>query len=286
MTSTTGISTGSVGQNAGASPGPGLGSASAGTGGSSSGDNTRDVAKDEARSVAQDAAESGKATAATAKEQAGQVAGEAANQARQLVDQARNELTSQGSAQKERATTGLRSLADELSGMGQGNQPQGIAGDLVRQASDQVRTAAEWLESHEPGDVLNEARSFARRRPGMFLLSAAAVGFLGGRLTRSLAEETKDNAEAEGASGTIGTTGTTGTVGTTGLTGSAAPLTGGVGFEERSPEAEYADPLGRPAGSLGDELPPESIDTPGYAIPPASDETRGVRGTGTQGGGL
>lgn len=171
--------------------------AAAGTGNPS--DNTRDVAKDEARGVAQDAAQSGRATAETAKQQAGQVANEATAQARQLIDQAREELTGQGAAQKERATTGLRSLAEELTGIVQGGgaEPSGLVGDLARQASDHVRSAADWLESHEPGDVVQEVRQFARRRPGTFLLSAAAVGFLGGRLTRGLADEVKDYAEAE-----------------------------------------------------------------------------------------
>jgi hypothetical protein len=44
---------------------------------------------------------------------------------------------------------------------------------------------AERLESGGLEGVLRDVSSYARRRPGMFLLSAAGVGFLAGRLTRA-----------------------------------------------------------------------------------------------------
>lgn len=233
---------------------------------------TRDVAKDEAKGVAQDAMQSGKQTAETAKEQAGEVASEAATQAKQLLSQARDELTTHGSAQKERATGGLRSLADELSGMIEGRGTQsGLAADLARQASDRARTAADWLESREPADVLDDVRSFARRRPGAFLLGAAVVGFFGGRMTRSLTEEARD----QSSSGSSGTYPATGGVGS-GLTGTGYAETG------------YAQTTGVPATPVGtagltgtSELsgtrtgyPDEAPGTPGYGIPPTGD-TRG-----------
>jgi len=39
------------------------------------------------------------------------------------------------------------------------------------------------LQNREPADLLEEVRSFARRKPGLFLLGAAAAGVLAGRLT-------------------------------------------------------------------------------------------------------
>ena len=44
--------------------------------------------------------------------------------------------------------------------------------------------------------MLSEVTSFARRKPGTFLAAAAAVGFLGGRLTRGLAAESGDGDSA------------------------------------------------------------------------------------------
>jgi ElaB/YqjD/DUF883 family membrane-anchored ribosome-binding protein len=156
---------------------------------------TRDVAKEEARGVAQDAVQSGKQTAETAKQQAGEVAGEAMSQARMLLDQTRDQVTQQGAAQQERAASGLRSLADELQGMisGQGVPQEGLATDLARQASERIRSVADQLENRQPGELLEEVRRFARRRPGAFLLGAAAIGFLGGRVTRGIADEARDD---------------------------------------------------------------------------------------------
>jgi hypothetical protein len=272
---------------------------------------SRDVAKDEARGVAQDAVQGGKQTADTAKQQANEVASEAASQARALLDQTREQLTSQGSAQKERATSGLRSLADELTSMvdGTGTQSQGIAGDLARQASERVRTVADWLESREPGDVLEDVRRFARQRPGVFLLSAAAVGFLGGRLTRSMAEEARDDSPSAVRTSTPTSystpplaTGQTGAglagseLGGTGLTGTGVT---GTGYAETGyAETGYAETTGVPATTGGvpgsgarttdnttmtgrttgptgtEEFLDEAPGTPGYGIPPVGD-TRG-----------
>lgn len=249
-----------------------------GTASGSGGSSTRDAAKQEAQGVAQDAAQSGRATAETAKQQASEVAGEVQNQTRQLLEQARDQLNSQGGEQKARATTGLRSLADELSGLVQGEgTSNGMVADLAREASDRVRTTADWLETHEPGDVLSEARQFARRRPGMFLLGAAAVGFLGGRVTRSLGDGVKEYAEAEQATGTSGP-----------QTGGRAPHAGGgvggSGYVEVSGPAEPVAPGTRsgPAASEGLELPDEAPGTPGYTVPPTTDDQRGVEGTGAQ----
>jgi hypothetical protein len=49
-----------------------------------------------------------------------------------------------------------------------------------------VDSLGRWLDSHGPDEVLDEVRSFARRRPGTFLLIAAGAGVVLGRLTRGL----------------------------------------------------------------------------------------------------
>jgi hypothetical protein len=167
------------------------------SGGSSGGSSaTRDVAKEEAKGVAQDAVQGGKQTAETAKQQAGEVAGEAKNQARALLDQTRQQLASQGNDQQQRAATGLRSVADEITSMinGQGGTG-GLASDLARQASERVQYAADWLESREPRDLLDEVQRFARRRPGMFLAAAGVLGFVGGRMTRGAVDEARDSSD-------------------------------------------------------------------------------------------
>ena len=179
------------------SSGAHVGGTSSGSGSTGSGSSsTRDVAKDEAKGVAQDAVQGGKQTAETAKQQAGEVASEAKNQARALFDQTRQQIASQGNDQQQRAAGGLRSVADEIQGMinGQGGTG-GVASDLARQLSDRVQTAADWLETREPRDLLDEVQRFARRRPGAFLAAAGVLGFIGGRLTRGAVDEARDSSD-------------------------------------------------------------------------------------------
>jgi hypothetical protein len=154
---------------------------------------TTDVAKDQAKSVAGDAKQSGQQVAETAKEQTREVAAEAKDQARQLYQQVRGEFGDQAATQHQRAAKGLRTLGDELGSMARGSEQSGVATDLARQASDRVNSLAGWLESREPGDLVSELTSFARRKPGTFLAAAAAVGFLGGRLTRGIAAESSSS---------------------------------------------------------------------------------------------
>ncbi len=173
-------------------------------------DSTRDVAADEARGVAGDVKSAGQQTAATAKDQATQVAGEAKVQARQVYDQAKQELDQQVKSQHQRAAGGLNALAEELTGLVQGNGSQeGMVHDLAQQASSRVREAAQWLELREPGDVLEEVRSFARRRPGAFLAAAAVTGLIGGRLTRGLADQAREDSSSPAAGRRMATTPTT-----------------------------------------------------------------------------
>ena len=49
------------------------------------------------------------------------------------------------------------------------------------------------MTSATRADLLEEARSLARQRPGTFLAIAAGVGVLAGRLSRSLIDESRDS---------------------------------------------------------------------------------------------
>jgi hypothetical protein len=150
----------------------------------SGGQSTTDVAKDEARNVGQTATQAGSQVASTAADQAKNVVQETQNQAKDLLDQGRSQLREQAGAQQQKAAEGLSSLAQQLRGMaeGSGGAP-GPARDLVQQASGKLEEFGGWLQSHEPAELLDEIRSFARRKPGTFLLGAAIAGVVAGRLT-------------------------------------------------------------------------------------------------------
>lgn len=144
------------------------------------------TARHEAGEVADTAKDAGAQVVQSAKEQVGEVTKEAGRQARDLLDELRIEATDQAAIQQQRAAGGLRSLADELSGMARRSEQDGPATDLARQAAGRLEDVAQWLEHRNPGDVLDEVRSFARRRPGAYLALAAGAGLLAGRLTRGL----------------------------------------------------------------------------------------------------
>ncbi len=150
------------------------------------GSSTKDVAKDQAATVKQGAADAGQHVAGVAKEQAGQVTAEAGAQVKQLAGQAQTQVREQAGAQQQKLVTGLRSLSGELGSMARNAEQPGIASDLAHQAAGHTDTVAGWLDGREPADVLREVSLFARRRPGTFLVIAAGMGFLGGRLTRGL----------------------------------------------------------------------------------------------------
>ena len=130
---------------------------------------------------------SSSSTTEVAKEQAGEVMDEARGQARTLLDRTRSEMGSQAASQQNRAAESLRSLSGELRSMADSRQEPGMATDLTQQAADKAGQLASWLQDREPGDLLDEVSSFARRRPGAFLALAAGAGVIAGRLTRSMA---------------------------------------------------------------------------------------------------
>ena len=145
------------------------------------------AAKDEAGQVGQTAAQAGGEVAQTGKEQAQNVVDEARQQARDLVGEARLQVRDKAGTQKGRAVDGLRSLADELDQMAQQGGQSGIATEVARQAAQRAHGLADHLDRHEPGQLLEQVRAYARRRPVAFLTGAAVLGVLAGRMTRGLA---------------------------------------------------------------------------------------------------
>jgi hypothetical protein len=146
---------------------------------------TKDVAVDEAKNVGQTAAQAGSQVASVATDQAKEVAYETQRQAKDLLDQGRTQVKEQVVTQQQKAGQSLSSLAQELRSLADGTSQgaPGPARDLLQQASSSVENFATMLQNREPADLLDEVRRFARRKPGLFLLGAAAAGVLAGRLT-------------------------------------------------------------------------------------------------------
>lgn len=115
--------------------------------------------------------------------------GQAREAARRVGEQVRGEADTQTN----RLAQGIRGFADDLDSMSSSGNSDSAAAGLVRQAADGGRQAADWLDHRGLDGLLDEMRSFARRRPGMFLLGAAVAGFAAGRLAKATATEITAN---------------------------------------------------------------------------------------------
>lgn len=151
---------------------------------SASGD---DSVAQKTKAVTQSATEAGGGAVQSAKEQGKEVASEAGRQAQNLYGQMRAQVNDQASAQQKRAADGLHALSDEVGKMAEQGGGSGPGSQVAQQASDKIDQMAHWLHDHEPGQVLDEIKSYARRRPGAFLIGTAVLGALAGRLTKNLA---------------------------------------------------------------------------------------------------
>lgn len=142
-------------------------------------------AKDQAKHAAQTAADEGAHLADAAKTEAQSVAADAKEQARNLVDDARSQVEEQSRSQLDNLVSTLQAFADDLERMARGEGAgAGMAKDIVTQVSEKAKGLSSQLRGQEPAQVLDQARDFARRRPGTFLLGALAAGVVAGRVAR------------------------------------------------------------------------------------------------------
>jgi hypothetical protein len=230
----------------------------------SGGQSTTDVAKDQASTVASTAAQAGSQVASTAADQAKQVTQETKRQAQDMLAQGRSQLQEQARTGQQKAGQGLADIAQQLRTMVEGGSetPSGPAADLVRQAGDKVEEFATWIQDREPGDLVNEVRAFARRKPGVFMLGAAVAGIVAGRLTTGVVAAHKD----------ASTSGT----GTQQLAGTGSPYAAesystGTNYVADTQATGYAS-SGYTTGTTGSVPPPPygTVPPEGTSVPPTT----------------
>lgn len=154
--------------------------------GSTEGQGTADIVREQASGLSHSSVQAGKHVAEVAREQGAGVAAETARQGRDLLQQAQGQMVEQVAHGQQRTARQLLSLSDELRAMAENPGHDGMAADLAHQAASRLRDAGQWLEDRQPGQVMEEMQSFARRRPGVFVVLAAGAGLVAGRLTRGL----------------------------------------------------------------------------------------------------
>jgi hypothetical protein len=123
----------------------------------------------------------------TATQQAQRVGAEAKAQARGLAADVRDRLSDQARTQNDRLSGSIRQTADQLDEM-RGDRGDSPAAAIVARVADGGRQVADYLDRNGPEGVLREVQDFARRRPGAFLATALAAGFVVGRLGKGVAK--------------------------------------------------------------------------------------------------
>jgi hypothetical protein len=108
----------------------------------------------------------------------------------QVVDQAKEQATSQLAGQKERAVDGLGVVAQAIRQTGQElrKQDQEAVGRYADTAAQQVERFTGYLRGRDVPALLRDLEGLARRQPALFLGGSVALGALGARFLMSSGE--------------------------------------------------------------------------------------------------
>jgi hypothetical protein len=186
---------------------------------------------DRAQETAATAADESKHVAGVAKDEAQHVAEQAKQQARGLLDDAKSQVDEQSRSQRDRLVGTLQAFSDDLEQMASQGGRTGLATDLARQLAAKTRDLSSNLDGREPSDLLDDARDFARRRPGLFLAGALAAGVVAGRLARGAKQAQQTRSPYDDPRGTATGDPLAGTAypSATGVTGTLPPQRMGEG---------------------------------------------------------
>lgn len=141
------------------------------------------TAADQAKQTAGTAADQGRQVADVAQGEAKKVASEASTQVRGLLHETTTQLEDQGRTQRDRLVEVLRSFGDDLDTMAS-SADNTMASNLAHEVADRSRGLSRQLDGREPRELLEDVRSFARRKPGAFLAGSLIAGVIAGRLAR------------------------------------------------------------------------------------------------------
>ncbi|MFD9903348.1 hypothetical protein [Streptomyces sp. NPDC059063] len=128
----------------------------------------------------------GHGAAGAAREGATDVVQESVAQGRDLYERLREQAVDETGVQLRRLATHIRYLSTDLRHMGDSAKPDSPAAPLVRRVADGGHGFADHLERRGAGELLDDVRQFARRRPGLFLAAAVAAGFAVSRVGRGV----------------------------------------------------------------------------------------------------
>lgn len=147
----------------------------------------------------------------------------AKNMGNQLVGAVRDSATSLLDEQKRNAADQISSVAGMMRDSVQSldRQSAGVICEYAEEAAQQIDDFADRLRHGSWGELAEDVEGFARRWPGVFMVSAVAAGFMAGRFLVASGTRVRQTSPTMPATPHTGTTGT----GLTG-TGTSAMTTG------------------------------------------------------------
>lgn len=159
------------------------------------------TAIDEAREVGRTAQTAAQDVTHEVRQEVSEITSELRQRARGLVDDTRSQLRDKADSQTTSIADRLGGFAAELQALANGHPEQAeTVRRYIDHAGSAVADVAGQLRTKNFAGLVQDVQRFARRRPGTFLATSVAAGFVAGRLVRSA----KDESEAETSSGPKG----------------------------------------------------------------------------------
>ena len=111
-----------------------------------------------------------------------------------IVTRVKETATSQLSAQKDKATEGLGSVAQAVRQTTQNlrDQQHDTVAQYVERAADQIERISEGLKNKDVTELFDDAQRLARQQPALFIGGAFALGLVGARFLKSSAPYRSD----------------------------------------------------------------------------------------------
>jgi len=116
-----------------------------------------------------------------------QLVHQAQAKAGEMMGLAGDQVKTQLSSQKDRATDGLQGIVEVIRQTGQSLKDQNYdsAGHLADSAAEQIERISGYLKEHDVEQIVGEVQNFARSQPAVILGATFALGFLAARLVKN-----------------------------------------------------------------------------------------------------
>lgn len=114
------------------------------------------------------------------------VAGEGVEQARKIGLSARQRVIRLADEKKDEWADGIENLASRLASIAkeEGDGQAKVAGGFMGDAADQLRSVSGQIRNKSADELLEDVQEGMRKRPGVVIAGALAIGFLAARMFR------------------------------------------------------------------------------------------------------